>query len=100
MQGTAYCHAKSLCHRDLKLENLLLDSTGKVLKVGEEGAREGREHLTPHTLHPPTSRLPPCFPQGRRVRSLVVVRDTPNVQCYHTVTLCVLYIWGPCQIWG
>lgn len=33
LQGVAYCHSHSLCHRDLKLENLLLDATGKILKV-------------------------------------------------------------------
>ena len=37
LQGVAYCHGHSLCHRDLKLENLLLDSTGKVLKITDFG---------------------------------------------------------------
>ena len=33
LQGVAYCHSHSLCHRDLKLENMLLDAAGKTLKV-------------------------------------------------------------------
>ena len=37
LTGVAYCHAKQLCHRDLKLENLLLDSTGQILKITDFG---------------------------------------------------------------
>lgn len=29
-QGVLYCHMKGLCHRDLKLENLLLDEKGEA----------------------------------------------------------------------
>ena len=33
LQGVAYCRSHSMCHRDLKLENILLDATGQVLKA-------------------------------------------------------------------
>lgn len=33
LQGIAYCHSHSLCHRDLKLENMLLDASGQTLKA-------------------------------------------------------------------
>ena len=37
LQGVLYCHRKDLCHRDLKLENLLLDEKGEVLKITDFG---------------------------------------------------------------
>ena len=30
VEGLAYCHSKNICHRDLKLENILVDDNGKV----------------------------------------------------------------------
>jgi serine/threonine protein kinase len=30
VDGLAYCHAKGIAHRDIKLDNLLLDAEGKV----------------------------------------------------------------------
>ena len=32
-----YCHARGLCHRDMKLENLLLDASGTTLKITDFG---------------------------------------------------------------
>ncbi|KAH3732442.1 protein kinase [Pelomyxa schiedti] len=32
-----YCHQHGVCHRDLKLENIVLDSTGKLIKVVDFG---------------------------------------------------------------
>ena len=32
--ATYYCHKNNICHRDLKLENILLDEKGRA-KVGE-----------------------------------------------------------------
>ena len=30
MDGVAYCHHKNICHRDIKLGNILVDDNGKV----------------------------------------------------------------------
>jgi len=35
--GIAYCHSRKVCHRDLKLENLLLDGTRTRLKITDFG---------------------------------------------------------------
>ena len=35
--GMAYCHSKGVCHRDMKLENLLLDSSRQYVKITDFG---------------------------------------------------------------
>ncbi len=37
LEGMAYCHTRKLCHRDMKLENLLLDSSGMRVKITDFG---------------------------------------------------------------
>ena len=37
LEGVLYCHSRQLCHRDMKLENLLLDSAGKTVKITDFG---------------------------------------------------------------
>eukprot|EP00727_Mastigamoeba_balamuthi_P005729 m51a1_g1776 putative protein kinase domain containing protein (2257) ;mRNA; f:327631-336212 len=36
-EGIKYCHSKGVCHRDMKLENILLDVDGKTVKVCDFG---------------------------------------------------------------
>lgn len=40
LKGIAACHEKSICHRDLKLENLLIDKLDKQVKVIDFGLAE------------------------------------------------------------
>lgn len=37
LEGMMYCHSRKICHRDMKLENLLLDGTGKTCKITDFG---------------------------------------------------------------
>jgi serine/threonine protein kinase len=36
LDGLYHCHAQGIIHRDIKLDNILLDSTG-VVKIGDFG---------------------------------------------------------------
>jgi serine/threonine-protein kinase HSL1 (negative regulator of Swe1 kinase) len=40
LKGIAACHEKNICHRDLKLENLLIDKLEKQVKVIDFGLAE------------------------------------------------------------
>ena len=37
MLGVAYCHGRGVCHRDLKLENILLNDAGDRVKIADFG---------------------------------------------------------------
>jgi serine/threonine protein kinase len=37
LEGIMYCHERKLCHRDMKLENLLLDQTQQTVKITDFG---------------------------------------------------------------
>merc|ERR1712196_304873 len=37
MLGVAYCHGRGVCHRDLKLENVLLDAKNTAVKIADFG---------------------------------------------------------------
>jgi serine/threonine protein kinase len=50
LTGVLYCHKKGQCHRDLKLENLLLDKDGKVLKIADFGFAKAQDQSMPKTI--------------------------------------------------
>ena len=50
LTGVLYCHKKKMCHRDLKLENLLLDESGKVLKITDFGFAKFQDASMPKTI--------------------------------------------------
>merc|ERR1719231_710218 len=50
LQGVLDCHRKGLCHRDLKLENLLLDEKGEVLKITDFGFAKFQVDSMPKTI--------------------------------------------------
>jgi hypothetical protein len=71
LQGVAYCHSHSLCHRDLKLENMLLDATGQTLKAR-------RPLLPAHLRHISSARLLGSrlrLPASRRCCPLLQITD-------------------------
>ncbi|XP_034690319.1 serine/threonine-protein kinase SAPK2-like isoform X1 [Vitis riparia] len=46
ISGVSYCHSMQICHRDLKLENTLLDgSPAPRLKICDFGYSKARDHL-------------------------------------------------------
>ena len=48
ISGVAYCHAKGVAHRDLKLENALIDNGGEEQENG--GGAVSYTHLTLPTI--------------------------------------------------
>lgn len=40
LTGVAYLHSVGVCHRDIKPENLLMDESGKILKITDFGVSE------------------------------------------------------------
>ena len=50
LQGVLFCHRKGICHRDLKLENLLLDEKGEVLKITDFGFAKIQNDSMPKTI--------------------------------------------------
>ena len=45
--GVAYCHSRGLAHRDLKLENFLLDESKKVVKICDFGFAKDQDAAMP-----------------------------------------------------
>jgi serine/threonine protein kinase len=37
VSGIEYCHTQNVCHRDIKLENILLTDEGKTVKLVDFG---------------------------------------------------------------
>ena len=50
LMGMAYCHSRDLVHRDIKLENLLLDGTKTVLKIADFGLAKDVSEGAPWTI--------------------------------------------------
>ena len=37
MHALAYCHKNNICHRDIKLENILIDPKTNIIKISDFG---------------------------------------------------------------
>ena len=50
MLGVAYCHRRGVCHRDLKLENILLNDAGTAVKITDFGFAKDITNSPAHTV--------------------------------------------------
>ena len=76
MEGLRYCHSKCIAHRDIKLENLLLDETNSM-KIIDFG-------------------FSTCFPNDRKVK---IFCGTPSYMAPEIV-LKTEYCGPPADIWA
>lgn len=45
LTGLAYCHSQKIIHRDLKLENILVDPEKDAVKIADFGLARSFRHL-------------------------------------------------------
>ena len=77
VSGIAYCHSKSVTHRDIKLENILLDPESRNLKIIDFG-------------------FSTCIPNDRKIK---IFCGTPSYMAPEIVSR-VEYAGPPADIWA
>ena len=75
--GIAYCHSKCVTHRDVKLENLLLDASSQSLKIIDFG-------------------FSTCIPNDRKIK---IFCGTPSYMAPEIVSK-IEYAGPPADIWA
>lgn len=77
MEGIAFCHSKSVTHRDVKLENILLDEQGANLKIIDFG-------------------FSTCIPNDKKIK---IFCGTPSYMAPEIVSR-IEYAGPPADIWA
>lgn len=80
VEGVAYMHSRSIVHRDLKLDNILISATNdvKIIDFGFAARCDAREKLssycgTPHYMDPSLSKKLPYQAQAADVWALGII---------------------------
>jgi len=64
--GMAYCHKKSLVHRDIKFENLLLTDDKKTLKIADFGLAKDISETSASTVIGTAKYVAPEMLEGKK----------------------------------